>query len=403
MRYIIADEIIFIKKQEFTMLYHRKLYKYYKLSHSMADFLLKFVEAFDYNFLTIDEQKKVNSLIDLNILVPCDASEKTKCKIREVKGKYPLSLIQLEITKRCNFNCIHCYLGTDKQTYNQYMEKETVFQIIDEASLLGVFEFNITGGEPLLHPDIKDILVHVYDKGMRTRLYTNGYLINDDYIELFKKLDIYRVRISVDGINQETHDTIRGIKSFKKIQDNIDKLTQAGIHVEITTTLMKNNLGDIHKLIQQLKNKERIDHITDVYISEDKDDPLKITETEYVDAIKERFVHWSYCESSAKSERSHCGIADDFLYIASDGTGKLCPTLPKSYDIGNVLENGLKSVWDTVISRYYQKVICSKKNECKYAKVCDGGCRSRALYNYGSLDSEDTYMCELYRYLLDKE
>ena len=99
----------------------------------------------------------------------------------------------------------------------------------------------------------------------------------------------------------------------------------------------------------------------------------------------------------------HCGIADYYLFIASDGVGKLCPTLPKSYDLKNVLKVGLKAVWDEIINKYYGTVICNKKSECEYGKVCDGGCRSRALYTNGNIISEDTYMCKMYEYLVNRE
>jgi radical SAM protein with 4Fe4S-binding SPASM domain len=403
MKYVVADEIIYIKKEKFVMLYHRKLHKYFKLSFTMANFLINFIRAIDVDKLTESEQKMAKSLIELQIVIPSYSGRKSICKVRELVGKHPLNIIQLEITKRCNFNCIHCYLGNDRQVFNQDMKKEDVFKIIDEASKMGVFEFNITGGEPLLHPDMEEILVHIYESGMRTRIYTNGYLINDRWIELFKKLDIYRIRISVDGIDPKTHDGIRGVKGFSIIQNNIDKLTHNGIEVEITTTLMRDNLSDIHDLINKFENKDRIYHITDVYISENKNDVLKITEVEYVNAIKERFENWSYCDRYGKGEKSHCGIANDFLFIASDGVGKLCPTLPLSYDLDNVITEGLETVWKTMIDRYYGKAVCNKNNDCKYSELCNGGCRSRALYHNGSIESKDTYICNLYEYLVNRE
>ena len=149
------------------------------------------------------------------------------------------------------------------------MMKDDVFKIIDDASQMGVFEFNITGGEPLLHPDIEEILKYIYEAGMRTRIYTNGYLITDRLIELFKKLDVYRVRISVDGKDSVTHDKIRGVQSLDIILNNIEKLTEAGINVEITTTLMKDNINDVNDLLKNLKTGKEF-FILSIHISQRK-------------------------------------------------------------------------------------------------------------------------------------
>jgi|BioPla2DNA2_1021312.scaffolds.fasta_scaffold07355_7 radical SAM protein with 4Fe4S-binding SPASM domain len=403
MKYVVDDTIIYIKKADYTMLYHRKLHKYFKLNSTLDNVLLKFIDACDIENFDEREQEMAKSLAEQNIIVPCDHNKRSMCKLRKSVGEYPLDIVQIEITKRCNFRCDHCYIRNSKQINYNDMMKDDVFKIIDDASQMGVFEFNITGGEPLLHPDIEEILKYIYEAGMRTRIYTNGYLITDRLIELFKKLDVYRVRISVDGKDSVTHDKIRGVQSLDIILNNIEKLTEAGINVEITTTLMKDNINDVNDLLKKFENRERVFHIIDTYISEEKNDPLKITEQEYVDAIKRRFINWNYCDRCNKSVKLHCGIADYYLFIASDGVGKLCPTLPKSYDLKNVLKVGLKAVWDEIINKYYGTVICNKKSECEYGKVCDGGCRSRALYTNGNIISEDTYMCKMYEYLVNRE
>lgn len=94
-----------------------------------------------------------------------------------------LSAIQLEITNKCNFSCKHCYLG--KSESSSMLPYKTILSLLTDAKFMGVKNLLITGGEPLLHPDIKNILHTLKILDFKSDIYTNASLVTDDIITLF--------------------------------------------------------------------------------------------------------------------------------------------------------------------------------------------------------------------------
>lgn len=337
-----------------------------------------------------------NNLISEGLLI--DAEVDPQCAtIRKARSSEQLNVVQLEVTERCNFKCIHCYLGEKKYAVHHDMPLNDIKNIIAQASDLGVLEFNITGGEPLLRSDIRVILQYIYEKGMRTRLYTNGYLLNDEFIDFLKRVNIYCVRISIDSIRILTHDLIRGMESLERILENIRKLQEVDIDVEVTTVVMRENINDIEDIINAFKNRNKLRHFIDVYVPVEGNEQ-SVSESEFISAIKTKFEqdksHCRLCER-------HCGIAYDYLYIDSSGRVKLCPMLKDTVGCVNFGEKALEDVWLTVRKKY-SNIRCKYSDSCKYALSCGGGCRARAYYLTGDITEKDSYICELYRYLYTK-
>ena len=392
MGYVLNRNLIIIDYNICMFVHDRRTRKSYRLNEKYAS-LIYDINNQSNDYVRRGETRLLEKLKEMDIVVFNETHE--VIKIRKYDESCGLDVIQLEITERCNFKCKHCYLEQKKETYREDMSTNEIFCIIDEASQLGVQEFNITGGEPLLHKDIKKILKYIYECGMITRLYTNGYLLTDELINFLADIHIGCVRISIDGLKAEMHDEIRRVKSFERIEQNINKLLMKGIIVEISTTAMRTNLEEIPMLIKKYDGIENIRHIVDVYLPDDCNDALRISEAEYVDAIKERFI--SKC-SNCGSAKKHCGIDDNYMFINNKGIGKLCPTLPVSLDLGNVIEDGIKDTWESR-RKTAIKFMCEERDACEFGKICDGGCRSRALYNYGKTSSAERYICELYKYL----
>lgn len=393
MRYSLNEDLQVIDYGICMYVNNRKTKKAYKLDRNKADLLIAINNQSNEKMHIEKSQNDIlEKLQSLEIVM--QNKKHRKVLIRQYNKECGLDVIQLEITKRCNFNCSHCYLG-EKESYND-MDTEKIFKIVDEASALGVQEFNITGGEPLLHKDIKKILKYIEQRGMATRLYTNGFLLNDEFIDFLNSIHIMCVRISVDGLDEKTHDEIRKVKSYRCIEINIEKLLKKGITVEISTTTMRTNLHEVPEIIKKYSGKDNLRHIVDTYLPGNVYDILKVNEREYVEAIKSRFE--PFCNKCSNAVKKHCGIADNYMFIDSKGIAKLCPTLPTEYDLGNVCQSGIKAIWMSKKIKVLD-LECEKKKDCEFAAICDGGCRSRALYNYDAITAPDYYMCELYKYL----
>jgi MoaA/NifB/PqqE/SkfB family radical SAM enzyme len=124
---------------------------------------------------------------------------------------------------------------------------------LEEASSIGVQEIVISGGEPTLHPKLKDILEEARKLGdWKVKLLTNGYLAGlPDGEALIRKISKYvdDIQVSLDGIDEETHDSIRGAGSYKNACKTINILSDANkAKVGISFTPLPENVQGIPKL-----------------------------------------------------------------------------------------------------------------------------------------------------------
>lgn len=136
--------------------------------------------------------------------------------------KKELKSIYIEIISRCNEKCIYCYNNEiiDK-TITMPLEK--IKSIIDQSVLLGVHSIAISGGEPLLHPDIMEILSYTAEKNIPVTLITNCTLIDAERACLLadKKINI---QVTVDSGIEKVHDTSRGKGTFNRQKEALKKL-----------------------------------------------------------------------------------------------------------------------------------------------------------------------------------
>nr|MDA3894796.1 radical SAM protein [Desulfobacteraceae bacterium] len=163
----------------------------------------------------------------------------------------------IELTRQCNFNCIHCYLG-DMRTSSDILRNELNtsqwIKIIDEIVEAGCLFLLFTGGEPLLRKDFIDIYRHAVKRGMLVTVFTNGSLISNEILDVFKEFPPQVVEVSLYGSTAETYKSITGrIDGFKKTMAGIEKLSNHGIRTQLKTILMTKNQHEFD-LIQKISD-----------------------------------------------------------------------------------------------------------------------------------------------------
>ncbi len=108
------------------------------------------------------------------------------------QGKHPLlGQLDIELTERCNNNCIHCCINLpehDAAARSCEMSTEFVKDIIQQAADLGCLTVRFTGGEPLLREDLPELYVFTRKLGMQVILFTNARLITRELVELLAKM-----------------------------------------------------------------------------------------------------------------------------------------------------------------------------------------------------------------------
>ncbi len=170
--------------------------------------------------------------------------------------KFP-RLINCFITEKCNFNCPMCHVVNSRQKHMNQISFKTIKKIANEGAKYGV-SFQLSGGEPLLHPEIIKIISYLHKKNIPTSLVTNGLLLEKYAKEIVNsKLDF--LAISLDGPDEATqyqrgyvknsfNQIIKGIKKIIKLRGN-----NQFPNIRIATVITKSNLYNFDKIYPIIK------------------------------------------------------------------------------------------------------------------------------------------------------
>jgi len=130
------------------------------------------------------------------------------------RRKCILDTLDIELTERCNNNCIHCHIclrQDDIHAAHNELELPQIKEILREASSLGCRSINLTGGEPLLREDFDDIYIFARELKMSVCLLTNATLISDRIAKLFIRLPpLENIEVSVYGMKRDTYEAVTG-------------------------------------------------------------------------------------------------------------------------------------------------------------------------------------------------
>ena len=175
-------------------------------------------------------------------------------RARAAQTRRPVSAA-LELTRRCNLRCAHCYLGDQAEQHrlaNRERGAEAVQTALSEWAEAGCLYLLITGGEPLLRSDFAAVYRHARELGLVTTVFTNGTLVDDGLAELFRELPPRKVEISLYGATAEVHDAATGVPgSHARAWAGIRRLHAAGVRVGLKTLLMKTNLREFEAMERQ--------------------------------------------------------------------------------------------------------------------------------------------------------
>ena len=158
--------------------------------------------------------------------------------------------LTIEITKRCNLRCRHCYLAAGEPNPAELTGAE-IKDLISQARDLGATFTNLSGGEPLLHPDCFALLEHIGALGLQSIIGTNATLVTAEVARRLADLPMI-VQVSLDGTSSETHDAVRGPGAFRRTMQGLDNLQQAGMagRVSLAFTAMAGNVQDAATIIE---------------------------------------------------------------------------------------------------------------------------------------------------------
>lgn len=149
----------------------------------------------------------------------------------DVKKPNTLRHLDIELTERCNNDCIHCYINKPAASQSNEMDTEFIKRLIRHAAALGCVTIRFTGGEPLLRSDFPEIYEFTRRQGIRVILFTNATLLNDELIDLFKRIPPRQpIEVTLYGMHASSYEAItRKPNTFQSAWAGIQLLWQNNI------------------------------------------------------------------------------------------------------------------------------------------------------------------------------
>jgi SynChlorMet cassette radical SAM/SPASM protein ScmF len=166
---------------------------------------------------------------------------------------FPLNMIYFYLTEGCNLACRHCWIAPKYQSEGHSypaLDVQLFHSIIKQAKPLGLSGVKLTGGEPLLHPQIREILDVIRKEDLRLIVETNGVLCTPELAQEIAFSKNSFVSVSLDGVDAETHEWLRGVPGcFEAAIGGIKNLVNAGFKPQIIMTLMRRNRDQIEAMV----------------------------------------------------------------------------------------------------------------------------------------------------------
>ncbi|MDD5599658.1 MAG: radical SAM protein, partial [Victivallaceae bacterium] len=157
-----------------------------------------------------------------------------------------LGKLDLELTERCNNNCIHCCINLaehDKPARDKELATKELKKILVDAADLGCMTVRFTGGEPLLRDDFEELYIFTRKLGMKAMLFTNGRLITPRLAKLFSKMPPgEKIEVTVYGMTKESYDSAARRKgAYEEAWKGINLLLENNIPFIIKSALLPSN------------------------------------------------------------------------------------------------------------------------------------------------------------------
>jgi len=169
------------------------------------------------------------------------------------KRKYSLNQIYFYLTEGCNLCCRHCWILPKYQNGNNSypsLSLELFRSIIKQAKPLGLSGVKLTGGEPLLHPQIREIVEEIRTDDLRLVVETNGLLCTESLAQEMATCKNPFVSVSLDATDAQTHEWMRGVEgSFEAAKEGIRNLVKAGFNPQIIMTLTLRNKDQMQDMV----------------------------------------------------------------------------------------------------------------------------------------------------------
>jgi SynChlorMet cassette radical SAM/SPASM protein ScmE len=337
----------------------------------------------------------------------------------------PISVF-LDITNRCNLRCRHCSASAGAPLDDELTTDEWL-TLIRRLAELKVFKVTVTGGEPLIRPDVFELLGELDRYGIVIRLNTNATLVDDGVAGRLADLRMLKsVSVSLDGSSASIHEQLRGKGAFDQAVRGIQVLVRRGLNVHVGAVVTRTNMSDLEGMVR-LAQKLGMSSVgftslhpagrlttnkSSLWLSADERQQVARCLTG-LRGQYEGFVGASHCswhellsappEPGEQPRRIHiCGAAQEACAIRANGDVVPC-NAASDYRCGNIREEDLVTIWrDSPRMRAVRTLSNLTADDvegcrdCPYRFSCTTGCRANAWSLTGSWTGGPGAVCWYY-------
>ncbi|WP_151737573.1 radical SAM/SPASM domain-containing protein [Paenibacillus tengchongensis] len=293
--------------------------------------------------------------------------------------------VMINCTPKCNLRCKHCIVSDKHYKQQDILSLDDMRGFLDDLDAYGVENLVLSGGEPLLWQSIYEIMEDSLNRSYTVVLYTNGMLINEKWLTLFRRIQDHKpgglkLHVSLDGGTPQTHDSIRGVKgSFQRITASLEVLSRRGIPVAAVESMAT---ADLYPELEALISVCRQYHVHSLYLHPvfNFDGNPQIQELELDMDTRVRFLQ-RMSELSAGSPGVELRYSDPYFPAGLFQEGQSRPRSAAEEFLNRILSGD-----HTVIGEYEVK-----PRDPAVLMNCDGG-TSQMFVDYNG----DVYPCMIY-------
>ena len=338
-----------------------------------------------------------------------------------------LRLVAWEVTRSCNLNCRHCRAAAEKGPYTGELTTAECEQFLRNIASFAKPIVILTGGEPMLRPDIYHLARYGTGLGLRMVMAPCGNLLTSKTCQKIMAAGIRRISLSLDGASSQSHDAFRRVEgAFASVMQGIAAARASGLEFQINATVTRLTLHELPAIFDLALRLGAVSFHPFLLVPTGRGKDL--ADEEIPPAEYERVLNWIYEHRSQAgitlkptcaphyyrilrqrereagrtvSRQTHgldamtkgCLGGQGFAFVSHVGHVQICGFLDVS--AGNLREHGLdfKAIWEN--APLFQEVrdldgYRGRCGRCEYRSVC-GGCRARAFATSGDYLAEEPY------------
>lgn len=324
----------------------------------------------------------------------------------------------LKITDRCDLRCAHCFVSATAEGSD--MSVSSIARAIPRLKEARVANVTLTGGEPLVHPELPEILERLVEAGFEMTVCTNGVSLSDELLRQVERLGHVSFNVSLDGITADSHGKFRGRhESFEATLENSRRLGRAGLLKGVLSTPNSLASADEYDAVFDLADDLNADYLLMNPLSsfgrgirsrrrlKADDRTMLEIQARIEDAAGDESPEAVFIRFPNESRPLSGCIAGDIIYVFVNGDVAVCPYLVfatenagakhrrDEFIVGNLFDDGdIASKLDAY--KFHERYRVGANPSCAGCSAnanCGKGCPAAVIASGGTIGDVDAEAC----------